>query len=161
MWKWSAGLVHLPQLSVGKFFSFLPSRHAPYSGMLPGYVAGQYGFKDFHIDLTALCARSGVTFLMTTATRIDADQRQVSLADGRVLGYSRLSIDIGSTPVLPPGISGGIAVKPIASFTERLAQLDRLSSGKVGALRLAVVGQGVGGRGDGVCAAETVWSPRR
>lgn len=122
-----------------------PSRHAPYSGMLPGYVAGQYGFKDFHIDLTALCARSGVTFLMTTATRIDADQRQVSLADGRVLSYSRLSIDIGSTPVLPPGISGGIAVKPIASFTERLAQLDRLSSGKVGALRLAVVGQGVAG----------------
>lgn len=122
-----------------------PSRHAPYSGMLPGYVSGQYRFEDFHIDLVALCARYGVTFLATTARGIDPERRQVSLSDGRVLDYSLMSIDIGSTPSLPPGVSGGISVKPIASFTQRLEQLDALVADKTGPLRLAIVGQGVAG----------------
>ena len=31
----------------------------PYSGMIPGFVAGRYSFEDCHIDLKRLCARSG------------------------------------------------------------------------------------------------------
>ena len=31
----------------------------PYSGMIPGFVAGHYSFEDCHIDLARLCARSG------------------------------------------------------------------------------------------------------
>ena len=122
-----------------------PSRHAPYSGMLPGYVSGQYSFEDFHIDLVALCARSRVSFLATTASGIDPDRRQVSLSDGQVLDYALLSIDIGSTPSLPPEVTGGISVKPIASFTQRLQQIDTLVAARAGPLRLAVVGQGVAG----------------
>lgn len=121
-----------------------PGRHAPYSGMLPGYIAGTYTFEDFHIDLGALCARFGVTFLETSATQIDPDQRTVRLATTQELPYWLLSVDIGSTPTLPQGISGGVSVKPIASFTERLARLDALvSTGE--RIRLAVVGQGVAG----------------
>lgn len=122
-----------------------PSRHAPYSGMLPAYVSGQYRFEDFYIDLVALCARYSVTFLATTASGIDPDRRQVTLPDGQVLDYSLLSIDIGSTPSLPPGVSGGISVKPIASFTQCLDQLDARAAEKAGPLRLAVVGHGVAG----------------
>ena len=122
-----------------------PSRQAPYSGMLPGYVSGQYKFEDFHIDLAALCTRYSVTFLATTASGIDPNRKQVTLADGQVLDYSLLSVDIGSTPSLPPGVSGGISVKPIASFTQRLEQLDAFVAERVGPLRLAVVGQGVAG----------------
>lgn len=122
-----------------------PSRHAPYSGMQPAYVSGQYRFEDFHIDLVALCARNSVTFLATTASGIDPDRRQVTLSSGQVLDYSLLSIDIGSTPSLPPGVSGGISVKPIASFTQCLDQLDARTVEKAGPLRLAIVGQGVAG----------------
>lgn len=121
-----------------------PSRHAPYSGMLPGHISGEYSFDDFHIDLAALCTRSGVTFLETTATGIDPEQRVVSLASGESLGYGLLSIDIGSTPSLPKGISTGISVKPIASFADRLARLDALA-GEGRLSTLAVVGQGVAG----------------
>lgn len=122
-----------------------PSPHAPYSGMLPGFVAGRYGFDDFHIDLAGLCARAGVAFHMAAATGIDPDRRQVTLSDGQVLGYSRLSIDVGSAPLLPPGVSGGLPVKPIASFAERLLLLDRRVEDAAEPLRIAVVGQGIAG----------------
>lgn len=121
-----------------------PSRHAPYSGMLPGHISGEYGFDDFHIDLAALCARSGVTFVETSATGIDPRRRAVLLASGESLGYGLLAIDIGSTPSMPEGISTGISVKPIASFADRLARLDALAAeGRLATL--AVVGQGVAG----------------
>ena len=38
-----------------------PDRHTPYSGMLPGYIAGHYSHADCHIDLDAICAQAGVT----------------------------------------------------------------------------------------------------
>lgn len=121
-----------------------PSRHAPYSGMLPGYISGQYGFDDFHIDLAALCARGGTPFLETWATGIDPDRRRVKLESGEDLPYQLLSVDIGSVPSLPEGIVGGISVKPIASFTDRLSRLDALCANGT-PLRLAVIGQGVAG----------------
>lgn len=126
-----------------------PSRHAPYSGMLPGYIAGQYRFEEFNIDLAALCESRGVRFIEAAATGIDTDLRRVSLSNGNVVDYYLLSIDIGSTPSLPPGVgngvSSGVSVKPIASFTQRLAQLDALAADHAGSLRLAVIGQGLAG----------------
>lgn len=122
-----------------------PSRHAPYSGMLPGYVSGDYSFEDFHIDLRVLCNQSGVTFFATKAQGIDPALRQVTLSDGQILDYDVLSIDIGSTPSLPAGVSEGISVKPIGSFAQRLEQLDVLVAQRIAPLRLAIVGQGVAG----------------
>lgn len=135
----------LGQLGLGARMTLVsPGRYAPYSGMLPGYIAGVYSFDDFHIDLAALCLRFGVTFLDTSATQIDPEERIVSFAEGSSIGYRLLSVDIGSTPSLPLGISAGISVKPISSFTDRLGRLDALiAAGE--RVKLAVVGQGVAG----------------
>ena len=122
-----------------------PSPWTPYSGMLPGFVAGEYGFDDIHIDLEALCAASGVTFRRGEATGLAADRRSVDLADGSALPYDLLSLDIGSRPSLPEGVRDGFAVKPISSFVERLATLDARVRDIEGSLRLAVVGQGIAG----------------
>ena len=32
-----------------------PERFVPYSGMLPGLIAGRFRFRDCHIDLGQLC----------------------------------------------------------------------------------------------------------
>lgn len=135
----------LGQMGLGAQITLVsPSRYAPYSGMLPGHISGEYGFDDFHIDLATLCARAGGAFAETTATAIDPERRVVSVASGQNLGYGLLSIDIGSTPILPDGISAGISVKPIASFADRLARLDALApEGRLSTI--AVVGQGVAG----------------
>ncbi len=122
-----------------------PARYSPYSGMLPGYVAGRYAFEDFHIDLEALCARANVDFHAGTAVDIAVAARHVSLADGSILAYDILSLDIGSTPSLPAGVSEGVAVKPISNFANKLVFLDTKVRSSSTRFQIAVVGQGVAG----------------
>lgn len=136
----------LGALGLGRRITLVsPSRHAPYSGMLPGYIAGHYRFADLHVDLLGLCEEWGATFAETSATGIDPKHARVTLANGRTLEYDRLSIDIGSVLSIPAGISGGISVKPIAHLRERLDRLDASVAMHNGPFRLAVVGQGVAG----------------
>jgi hypothetical protein len=84
----------------------------PYSGMLPGYVAGHYESKDIHLDLRKLCSFSGIRFLHTAAVGIvhknedNAKDKSgggwIICSDGRPnVRYDVLSIDIGSSPSIP------------------------------------------------------------
>src|SRR5207247_10405104 len=66
--------VHLALLS--------PSRHAFYSGMVPGVVAGHYGPGDCRIDLGALAARAGARFLLDSAAGVRPAQREGTRARG-------------------------------------------------------------------------------
>ena len=96
-----------------------PDRHTPYSGMLPGLVAGHYAFDDAHIDLEPLARYAGARFLQTSASAMDAARRSLTLADGSAIDYDTLSIDVGSTPPAH-GIAGvaehTIPVRPVKQF---------------------------------------------
>ncbi|HEY4893279.1 MAG TPA: hypothetical protein VII10_16305, partial [Reyranella sp.] len=72
----------------------------PYSGMIPGFVAGHYTFDECHIDLARLCASTGARLVQDEAIGIDRARRQVLLKDGPAVPYDLLSIDVGSAPNL-------------------------------------------------------------
>jgi selenide,water dikinase len=119
----------------------------PYSGMLPGYVAGHYSFEECHIDLGRLTTFAGARLIRDEAIGLDRDACTVLTRDHPPIRYDILSIDIGSTPRsdgVPGAAEHAIIVKPIAGFGERWeALLERAR--KMPQLRLAVVGGGAGG----------------
>ena len=122
--------------------------HTPYSGMLPGYVAGHYDFDEVHIDLRPLCQFAGARLYHDTAIKIDTANKQVICQGRPAVPYDVLSINIGSTPSFDD-INGAVdnttPVKPINSFIDRWQRLvDRVLSSP-GPHRIGVVGAGAGG----------------
>jgi selenide,water dikinase len=119
----------------------------PYSGMLPGYVAGLYSFAECHIDLVRLARFAGARLIQDEAIGLDRTTRQVLCRGHPPFRYDVVSLDIGSTPPLddvPGAAEHTVAVKPIDRFGRRWeALLDRAA--KQANLRLAIVGGGAGG----------------
>ncbi|GGK41455.1 FAD-dependent oxidoreductase [Salinarimonas ramus] len=125
-----------------------PAETSPYSGMLPGHVAGLYAREAMHIDVRRLVEEAGGRFVLGAAERIDRDAREVVLGDGAHVPYDLVSLDIGITPDLsriPGAREHAIAVKPIGDL---LAKIDRLISAvrePDGPRDVVVVGGGAAG----------------
>ena len=124
-----------------------PERHTPYSGMLPGLVAGHYTFDQCHIDLQPLAAYAGARVVLAHALALDAARRVLTLSDGSALDYDVASLNVGSVP-LAQDVAGvaehAIAVKPVADFLAAWdALIGRVQAGEVRAV--AVVGGGAAG----------------
>ena len=122
--------------------------HTPYSGMLPGYVAGHYGYDDVHIDLGRLAAFAGARLFRDEVVGLDRVGQRVLCRHRPAVPYDFASINIGSTPQVA-GVRGAaehaVAVKPIHRFNERwLALLERVRHQR-GAMTIALVGGGAGG----------------
>ena len=75
-------------------------RIAIYSGMVPGYVAGQYRVEDLQIDVEALADRAGARTIIAPVTRIEPHAGgggRIVARDAEACSYDLASIDIGST----------------------------------------------------------------
>src|SRR6188768_3654127 len=55
---------------------------AVYSGMVPGFVAGQYQASELEIDVVPLARRAGARVILSRAVRIDAAASRIEL-EGR------------------------------------------------------------------------------
>ena len=74
-----------------------PLARAPYSGMVPGWLAGRYSWDEITIDFEALCARAGARWLAAEVQTLDPSRRSLRLDDGQSLDWDLLSLNIGST----------------------------------------------------------------
>lgn len=126
-----------------------PDSHTPYSGMLPGLVAGHYSFEQSHIDLARLCQWAGVRFIAAPVVALNPTARCLSLAGRPPVEYDALSLDIGSQPELdsvPGARAHATPVKPVAGLWERWRALyARIRAHEdTTPLRIAIVGGGAG-----------------
>jgi selenide, water dikinase len=120
----------------------------PYSGMLPGYIAGHYTAAQCHIDLEPLAHRAGAILVNDEAVGLDRERGLVICQNGPPVPYDIVSLDIGSTPDLS-GVPGAEALatpaKPVSMLRARWqAILDRILR-EPGLFRFVTVGGGAAG----------------
>ncbi len=122
--------------------------HAPYSGMLPGHIAGTYTWDEAHIDLRRLCRFAGVGFVLGNVTGLDLANRRV-LVEGRgPLAFDVVSLNTGSTPA--PESARGVAehalrAKPVPAFLAAWEETLRAFADPATRPVISIVGGGAGG----------------
>lgn len=122
-----------------------PNPAAPYTGMLPGHIAGHYPQTAMMIDLVRLARHAGARLILDRATGIDRATKQVFLASGRVISYDLCSIDIGIASDLPrvAGFAAhGHAAKPLGDYAQAWAAF---LAHDLPSPQLVFIGAGVGG----------------
>ena len=96
--------------------------HTPYSGMLPGLIAGLYDHDEAHIDTGPLSRFAQARLYHSEAIGLDLAAKCVICRDRPPVPYDVLSINIGSTPSarqIPGAAEHAIPVKPIDGFIAR------------------------------------------
>lgn len=129
-----------------------------YSGMVPGFLQGQYEEREITFDLPRLAARAGARFVQARATAIDPKAREVHVEGGGILGYDIVSFNVGSRSAGDEEEDvrrHAALIKPIsraADLRRRLAELV----GETGKnCRVVIVGGGAAGV-EIACAIMTV-----
>ena len=124
-----------------------PGPTAPYTGMLPGHVAGHYDRETLEIDLVRLCHFAGARLILSQATSIDRDDRMITVQGRNPVAYDIASIDIGITAQMDvPGFAEhAVGAKPLDIYASRWR--DFVAAVKSGAAtpQVAVIGAGVAG----------------
>lgn len=120
----------------------------PYSGMLPGLIAGHYTHDEMHFDLRQLADFAGARFMQDEVIGVDLDTQHVRCKHRPPVRFDVLSINTGSTPSLSdlreiaPRLT---PVKPIDEFNARWQAMAQRVLGAGGRVRIGVVGAGAGG----------------
>lgn len=137
-----------------------PERHL-YSGMVPGYLHGAYTAEEISIDVAAITALAGGSFVDGRITAIDPAARRLSTEAGEAVAYDLLSVAVGSR-------AAGSERPEVAGNARLLKPLERVIGLRRRLLELAAAGGGppavvlVGGGAAGVelaCAAAAVTRP--
>jgi len=126
-----------------------PFEQAPYSGMVPGWLAGHYSWDECCIDFARLCEFAAARFIKSSAVGIDRNTKKLILEDGSQLHYDWLSLNIGSTIYFPEA-GEGITVLPMRPLSDLNSRWETLLNtvtelSKNALYRVAIIGGGVAG----------------
>lgn len=125
-----------------------PQPVAPYTGMLPGHIAGHYPRAALEIDLVRLARRAGARLIIGRAEGLEPAAGYVHVAGRPPVPFDIASLDIGITSDLPavPGFGEhALAAKPLGSYARGWqAFVAAVEAGQRQA-RIVVIGAGVGG----------------
>ena len=125
------------------------TEQAPYSGMLPGHVAGLYSYEQAHIDLCHLTKHTQTEFYHDQALGLDLKQKQVLCRNHSPIPFDYVSLDIGSTPTIANILGAkdyAIPAKPVPIFLKNWYQfLKTVEANPNQSRNLAIVGGGAGG----------------
>ncbi len=125
-----------------------PQPLAPYSGMVPGWLAGAYRDAQIAVDFPALCAAAGARWVADPVAALDPQARRIVLGQGAVLDYDLLSLNLGSTlrpPALPQAVV--LSMRPLSALSkawDRLLDAVRDDPSRE-PLRVTAVGGGAAG----------------
>lgn len=121
---------------------------AAYSGMVPGFVAGDYTQDDLEIDVVPLARRAGAGVILAAATDLDPVRKEVALAGRPPIRFDLASLDVGSSvrELSLPGVAEhALATRPIGEFVRAVdARIEALAAAGRAA-RILVVGAGAAG----------------
>ena len=120
----------------------------PYSGMLPGFIAGHYTREECHIDLRPLARFAGARLIHDEAIGVDLGRQRVLCRERPAVAYDILAIDIGSTPHLnsiPGAAEYATPVKPIDQLAERWERIMARVRHSQQPIRFLTVGGGAAG----------------
>lgn len=122
--------------------------HTPYSGMLPGYIAGHYEYDECHIDLGPLTRFVNGRLYHSEVTDIDLNNQLISVEGRPPVSYDVLSINTGSRPGVidvPGAEKYSLVAKPIDIFLQRWEKLQQEVISSRGEFHITIVGGGAGG----------------
>ncbi|KOP25501.1 pyridine nucleotide-disulfide oxidoreductase [Hapalosiphon sp. MRB220] len=121
----------------------------PYSGMLPGHIAGFYSYEECHIDLRRLTNFAKAQLYIDQVIGLDLENKTVICANRPEVAFDLLSIDIGSTPAtisVPGAAEYTIGAKPVSNLLKHWYQLlKEVADDRQETLSIGIVGGGAGG----------------
>ncbi|MEP2735901.1 MAG: FAD-dependent oxidoreductase [Erythrobacter sp.] len=118
-----------------------PSPHLRYSGMVPGWIAGQFDVDEGRVDVRALSERAGVTFIEDRSVSMDSNMNSVLTGANGVVNFRYCSIDTGGVGRAAKLLGDDprlVDVRPIEAFSQHMNCRD--SAGAI-----VVIGGGAGG----------------
>ena len=142
--KWGMAPLHGVRLTL-----IDPEPSAPYTGMLPGHIAGHYPREALEIDLVRLARFAGARLILGRAEGLDPEAGVVRVPGRPDVAYDLLSLDIGITSDMSeiPGFAEfGTPAKPLGRLAARWRGfLDAAGPESDGPSRVAVIGGGIAG----------------
>jgi selenide,water dikinase len=118
-----------------------------YTGMATGVIAGHYKLEECAIDLVQLARRAGAALVQAAVSLVSPVPREVICADGTIVPYDVLSLDVGSQPAIGHALGvekHAIMARPLVKLMKGWAQvLERARAGRIDSV--TIVGGGTAG----------------